>query len=91
MKKYSEIKVGDKFYSTCSISEKELAEYLSFSSVRNAFLEDRTANDQKVVSGRAILSRIEGEFTRLGQIYGNYIIFSGQTVTPNGTTETQDS
>lgn len=77
MKKFSEFKVGDAFYSTCSISEKELDEYLSFSRVKNAFLEDRQKNKQKIVSGRAILSRMEGEFTRLSQIYGNHIIFIG--------------
>ena len=77
MKKFSEIKVGDEFFSTCSISEKELAEYLKFSRVKNAFLEDTQKTKQKLVSGRAILSRIEGEFTRLSQIYGNHIIFLG--------------
>ena len=30
-----------------------------------------------MVSGRAILARMEGEFTRLSQIYGNLIIFYG--------------
>lgn len=30
-----------------------------------------------MVSGRAILSRMEGEFTRLSQIYGNHIVFIG--------------
>ena len=30
-----------------------------------------------MVSGRAILSRMEGEFTRLNQIYGNDIILIG--------------
>ena len=30
-----------------------------------------------MVSGRAILSRMEGEFTRLSQIYGNHIVFVG--------------
>jgi hypothetical protein len=77
MKKFSEIKVGDEFFSTCSISEKELAEYLKFSRIKNAFLEDTQKTKQKLVSGRAILSRIEGEFTRLSQIYGNHIIFLG--------------
>ena len=76
MKKFSEIRVGDQFFSTCSISDKELNEYLNFSRVKNAFLEDR-GNSQKIVSGRAILSRMEGEFTRLSQIYGNHIIFIG--------------
>lgn len=30
-----------------------------------------------MVSGRAILARMEGEFTRLSQIYGNMILFYG--------------
>jgi hypothetical protein len=77
MKKFSEIKIGDEFFSTCSISEKELEEYFKFSRVKNAFLEDRQNTKQKMVSGRAILSRMEGEFTRLSQIYGNHIIFVG--------------
>ncbi len=76
MKKFSEFRVGDSFHSTCSISDKELEEYLNFSRVRNAFLEDRQSGEQ-IVSGRAILSRMEGEFTRLSQIYGNHIIFLG--------------
>jgi len=77
MKKFSEFRVGDSFYSTCSISDKELEEYLKFSRVRNAFLEDKRKGGQQLVSGRAILSRMEGEFTRLNQIYGNDIIFLG--------------
>jgi len=77
MKKFSEFRVGDSFYSTCSISDKELEEYLNFSRVKNAFLEDRKKEEQKIVSGRAILSRMEGEFTRLSQIYGNHIVFIG--------------
>ena len=77
MKKFSEFRLGDSFYSTCSISDKELEEYLKFSRVRNAFLKDKRKGEQQLVSGRAILSRMEGEFTRLNQIYGNDIIFLG--------------
>ena len=77
MKKFSEFRVGDKFFSTCSISEKELDEYLNFSRVKNAFLEVYKGKKQQLVSGRAALSRMEGEFTRLSQIYGNHIIFVG--------------
>jgi hypothetical protein len=77
MKKFSELRVGDKFFSTCSISEKELDEYFNFSRVKNAFLEDYGSKKQQMVSGRAALSRMEGEFTRLNQIYGNHIIFVG--------------
>lgn len=62
MKKFSELKVGEEFYSTCSISEKELEEYLKFSRVKNVLLDDPTMKN-KLVSGRAILSRMEGEFT----------------------------
>ena len=77
MRKFSELRVGDSFFSTCSISDKELDEYLNFSRVRNAFLEDKQKGDQQIVSGRAILSRMEGEFTRLSQIYGNHLVFLG--------------
>ena len=77
MKKFSEFRVGDAFYSTCSISDKELEEYLDFSRIRNAFLENKKKEDLQIVSGRAILARMEGEFTRLSQIYGNHIIFIG--------------
>ena len=76
MKKFKEFRVGDTFQSTCSISDKELDEYLSFSRVRNAFL-DEMKKGESMVSGRAILSRMEGEFTRLSQIYGNHIVFIG--------------
>ncbi|HEY5736161.1 MAG TPA: hypothetical protein VIS47_06350 [Nitrosopumilus sp.] len=77
MKKFSEFRVGDSFYSTCSISDKELEEYLKFSRVKNAFLEDKRKGKQQLVSGRAVLSRMEGEFTRLSQVYGNDIILVG--------------
>ena len=76
MKKFSELKVGEEFHSTCSISEDELEDYLNFSRVKNVLLDDPTAKN-KLVSGRAILSRMEGEFTRLSQIYGNSLIFIG--------------
>ncbi len=77
MKKFSEFRVGDKFYSICSISDKELDVYFKFSRVRNALLEDYGDKKQQLVSGRAALSRMEGEFTRLSQIYGNHLIFIG--------------
>ena len=77
MKKFSEFIVGESFHSSCSISDDELGEYLKFSKIRNVILEDKMKNNQKLVSGRAILSRMEGEFTRLSQIYGNHIIFLG--------------
>ncbi len=77
MKKFSEFRVGDKFYSICSISDKELDEYFKFSRVKNKFLEDYGDKKQQLVSGRAALSRMEGEFTRLSQIYGNHLTFIG--------------
>ena len=77
MKKFSEFKVGESFYSTCSISNNELESYLKFSGIKNVLLEKKTKEKHLLVSGRAILSRMEGEFTRLDQIYGNQIIFLG--------------
>ncbi len=77
MLKFSEFEIGNSFFSSCCISEKELEEYLKFSKVKNAFFDDKQKGEQKLVSGRAILSRMEGEFTRLNQIYGNDIIFLG--------------
>ena len=40
-------------------------------------LENKIKEKQQMISGRATLSRMEGEFTRLEQIYGNHIIFLG--------------
>ena len=77
MKKFSEFVVGESFHSTCSISNDELEEYIKFSRIKNVFLEDKVKDKHQLVSGRAILSRMEGEFTRLNQIYGNQIIFLG--------------
>lgn len=82
MKKFSELKVGDEFHSTCSISEDELDSYLAFSRVRNALM-DFAKKKERFVSGRAILSRMEGEFTRLGQIYGNQILHVGTDGDPD--------
>jgi len=78
MEKFSTLKVGDTFVSTTSISKKELEEYLGFSRIKNAMFEiDSGKDENRVISGRAIISRIEGEFTRLRQIYGNYIVLYG--------------
>ena len=50
---------------------------LKFSKIKNIFLESKSDEKHQLVSGRAILSRMEGEFTRLDQIYGNQILFLG--------------
>ena len=65
MKKFFELDVGESFYSTCSISDEEIEEYLKFSKIKNVILENNVNKDHHLVSGRAILSRMEGEFTRL--------------------------
>ena len=77
MKKFLDLIVGESFYSKCSISNDELEQYLEFSKIKNIILENKTDKDHQLVSGRAMLSRIEAEFTRLNQIYGNQIIFLG--------------
>ena len=46
MKKFSEFQIGDSFFSTCSISAKELEDYLDFSRIRNAFLEQNKKEKQ---------------------------------------------
>ena len=78
MEKFSSLKIGDQFQSTTTISSDELDEYLGFSRIRNAMFEINTGKKEpKIVSGRAMISRMEGEFTRLRQIYGNLIILYG--------------
>ena len=78
MEKFSTLKIGNTFVSTTSISKKELEEYLGFSRIKNAMFEIDSGNEEgRVVSGRAIIARMEGEFTRLRQIYGNFIVLYG--------------
>ena len=76
MKKFAEFQVGDEFFSTCTITKNELDAYLNFSRIKNVLLEN-SSKGSSIISGRAILSRMEGEFTRLNQIYGNSIILYG--------------
>ncbi len=80
MKKFSEFKIGEEFFSTCTISKKELDTYMDFSRIKNVIFDDK--KDDSIVSGRAILARMEGEFTRLSQIYGNSILFYGTNGDP---------
>ena len=78
MKKFTELNVGDEFYSECEITPPELDSYLLFSGIKNIIYENKeTSNEKKMVSGRAILSKMEGEFTRLEPMYGNLLIFYG--------------
>ncbi len=83
MKKFSELEVGDEFYSTCKISDNELDNYLSFSGIKNIIYDNSNSKQEnKMVSGRAILAKMEGEFTKLDSIYGNLIIFYGMDGDP---------
>lgn len=78
MKTFAELNVGDEFYSECNISSPELDAYLKFSGIKNIIYDDTKSDKEKrMVSGRAILSKMEGEFTRLEQMYGNLLIFYG--------------
>ncbi len=78
MKRFSELQVGDEFFSECGITSDDLEKYLSFSGIKNIVYEKESSNkEKKMVSGRAILSRMEGEFTRLDEMYGNLLIFYG--------------
>ena len=61
MEKFSSLKIGDQFHSTTTISSDELDEYLGFSRIRNAMFEINTGKKEpKLVSGRAMISRMEG-------------------------------
>ncbi len=75
MKKFSDLKVGEEFFSTCTFSKKELEAYLAFSRIKNTIFDDDEYST--IVSGRAIIARMEGEFTRLSQIYGNMMLLYG--------------
>jgi hypothetical protein len=79
MKKFAQLNVGDEFYSECKISASDLDNYLSFSGIKNIIYENKefTSQEKRMVSGRAILSKIEGEFTKLEEMYGNLLIFYG--------------
>jgi hypothetical protein len=79
MKKFIQLNVGDEFHSECKISSSELDNYLSFSGIKNVIYENKefSSNEKRMVSGRAILSKMEGEFTKLEEMYGNLLIFYG--------------
>ena len=78
MKTFAELNVGDEFYSECNISSLELDAYLKFSGIKNIIYDNiKSDKEKRMVSGRAILSKMEGEFTRLEQMYGNVLIFYG--------------
>ncbi len=85
MKKFSELKVGDEFFSECKITLPELESYLAFSKIKN-ILYEKNENMKKesstMISGRAILGRMEGEFTKLKEMYGNMLIFYGMDGDP---------
>lgn len=79
MKKFIQLNVGNEFYSECKISPSELDNYLSFSGIKNIIYENMefSNKEKRIVSGRAILSKMEGEFTKLEEMYGNLLIFYG--------------
>ena len=81
MKGFSELNVGDEFFSEGKISLQDLESYLSFSGIKNVLYKNNES--KKIVSGRAILGRIEGEFTRLKEMYGNLLIFYGMDGDPS--------
>lgn len=85
MKKFNQLNVGDEFYSECKISPSELGSYLSFSGIKNIIYENKefSSNEKRMVSGRAILSKMEGEFTKLEEMYGNLLIFYGMDGDPS--------
>jgi hypothetical protein len=47
MKKFSELNVGDEFYSECEITPPELDSYLLFSGIKNSFMKTRNPMRKK--------------------------------------------
>lgn len=85
MKRFDEFCTGDRMQSELVITEKELGGYMEFARVKNAFLEEEESRGAggRVIPGRALLSRIEGEFSRLEEVYGNHIVLAGYDGDPD--------
>lgn len=83
MKRFDEFCTGDRLRAEFAIADEELDGYMEFARVKNAFLEDGRRDGRRIIPGRALLSRIEGEFSRLEEIYGNHIILSGSDGDPD--------
>jgi len=82
MKKFSELNVSDEFFSEGRISLQELENYLFFSGIKNVLYKNNEES-KKIISGRTILGRMEGEFTRLKEMYGNMLLFYGMDGDPS--------
>lgn len=83
MKRFDEFRTGDRLRAELVITEGELDGYMEFARVKNAFLEEGRQDGRRVIPGRALLSRIEGEFSRLEEVYGNHIILAGSDGDPD--------
>ena len=83
MKRFDEFCTGDRLRAEFAIADKELDGYMEFARVKNALLEDGRRDGGRIIPGRALLSRIEGEFSRLEEIYGNHIILAGSDGDPD--------
>ena len=83
MKSFIEFKIGDKFQAECIITEKEVDRYIEFAKIKSAFLDEGERADKTIIPGRALLAKIEGEFTRLDEIYGNHIVLMGADGDPD--------
>ena len=84
MRRFDEFRTGDRLRAELVITEGELDGYIEFARVKNAFLEDGGQQaGRRIIPGRALLSRIEGEFSRLEEVYGNHIILVGSDGDPD--------
>ena len=83
MKTFSEFEPGYTFHTTCTITQKELDKYMEFAQIKSAFLDEGERSDKLIIPGRAMLARIEGEFTRHKEIFGNHIVLVGADSDPD--------
>lgn len=78
MKKFSDLEIGDEFFSEFIVSPEEIDRYLSFSGIRNVIYDKRFVEKEgKIISGRGILAKMEGKFTQLDEIQGNFLTLYG--------------
>lgn len=83
MRRFDEFCTGDRLRAELVITGEELDGYIEFARVKNAFLEEGQRDGRRIIPGRALLSRIEGEFSRLEEVYGNHIILAGSDGDPD--------
>lgn len=85
---FVDFKIGQTFEKHIAISSDESDNYLSFSKTRSILLENRELAKTEGItgsflSGRSIISRVEGEMTRLDAFSNNVMMLYGMDGDPS--------